>query len=372
MKVSIIVPTYKEADNIPELFERLKRALDENKIDFEIIVVDDNSPDGTAQVAREKMIELGINGKVIVRENERGLSSAVVRGFKESSGDILVVMDADLQHPPEVIPQLVRAVVDGADIAVGSRYVKGGGVENWKWYRKLASIGATYVARVFLPQVRKIKDPVSGLFALKREVIQDVIDQLNPLGFKILMEILVKGKYSKVVEVPYVFQPRKAGSSKLSGKVIMEMIIHTLKLSWWSGELQRMIKFTLVGLTGIFVNLGALYYLVEKSKIFAEILGLGGRYVALNIAALMAFEASVLSNFILNDIWTFRDLRKNVSLKRRLVGFHIASYFGGVVQLGTYAVLVALGVYYLLANLIGIVLGYIVRFFVTRDVVYSH
>ena len=208
--ISIIVPTYNERENLEELFERIARALEGRE--FEIIVVDDDSPDRTWEKAEELAKKYPV--KVIRRTNERGLSSAVIRGFREANGEIFVVMDADLQHPPEVIPKLIEAIEEGADIAIASRYVKEGKVENWHWWRKLISKGAIMVGRVALPRIRNIKDPVSGFFALRREVIEHV--ELNPVGFKILLEILIKGKYERVTEIPFIFGIRKAGESKLT------------------------------------------------------------------------------------------------------------------------------------------------------------
>lgn len=356
MRVSIVVPTFNEADNIGPLLKRIKDSL--RNYDFEVLIVDDNSPDGTSKVAERTINELNISGKVIVRKSERGLSSAVVRGFAESSGDIVVVMDADLQHPPEVIPKLIGAVESGADVAIASRYIKGGGVENWKWYRKIASRGAIVFAKIFLPQIRGIADPISGFFALKRELIKDKIDSFNPLGFKILLEVLIKAKPERVVEVPFIFQPRKAGSSKLSGKVIVEMMIHALRLSYESGELQRMIKFGVVGLSGVLVNEGVLYLLMESNLTMRKVL-----------APFIAFEVSVINNFVWNDLWTFKDLRKK-SFLERFFGFHAASYIGGAVQLGVYFILYAMGLHYLIANLFAIGFGYVVRYLVNRNAVY--
>ncbi|ASJ08444.1 dolichol monophosphate mannose synthase [Thermococcus siculi] len=352
MKVSVIVPTYNERDNLEELFARISNALKE--YDYEIIVVDDDSPDGTWEFAQQLSDRYPV--KVIRRTEEKGLSSAVIRGFKEATGDVFVVMDADLQHPPEVIPDLLRAIESGADIAIASRYVPGGGVKNWYWYRKLISKGAIMIGRLALPKIRDIKDPVSGFFALRREVVEGV--ELNPIGFKILMEVLIKGRYNRVVEVPFTFGLRKAGESKLSGKTMVKYIKHVYRLMRWEGELDRLIKFTLVGLSGVLVNEGFLWAFVNFlgwDKIFANI---------------PATELAILNNFTWNDLWTFRDLKKN-PLWRRLLTFHIAALTGALVQWVIYAGLVYLGLHYLVSNLIGIVVSFIVRFLVNRHVTWG-
>ncbi|AFK21729.1 glycosyltransferase [Pyrococcus sp. ST04] len=351
MKVSVVIPTYNERDNLEELFSRIDNAL--KNYDYEIIIVDDDSPDKTWEKAQELASKYPV--KVIRRINERGLSSAVIRGFKEASGDVLVVMDADLQHPPEVIPALLKKIEEGADIAIASRYVKGGKVENWPLYRKLISKAAIMIGRVALPKIKTIKDPVSGFFALKREVVEGVV--LNPVGFKILMEILIKGNYSKVVEVPFTFGTRLTGKSKLKGKTMLNYLRHIYRLMKWEGEIDRIIKFSIVGLSGILVNEGFLWLFVK--------LGLSKE-----VAVIPSTELSIINNFIWNDLWTFKDVKKG-SLASRLVKFHLAAFSGAVVQFVIYWVLLFLGVYYLFANLVGIVFSFIVRYIVNRHVTWG-
>ncbi|WP_297506210.1 glycosyltransferase family 2 protein [Thermococcus sp.] len=351
MKVSVIVPTYNERENLPELFERISRAL--KGYDYEIVIVDDDSPDETWKLAQE--LSGKYNVRVIRRTKEKGLSSAVIRGFKEASGDVFVVMDADLQHPPEVIPSLLKAIEAGADIAIASRYVPGGRVENWYWYRKLISKGAIMLGRLALPKIRNVRDPVSGFFALRKEVVEGV--ELNPVGFKILLEILIKGRYEKVAEVPFTFGLRKAGESKLSGRTMFNYLRHLYRLMRWEGELDRLLKFSLVGLSGVLVNEGFLWLFVH--------LGID-KYIA-NIPAT---ELAILNNFLWNDLWTFRDLRKR-PLPQRLLSFHAAALTGALFQWIIYVVLVWLGMNYLLANLVGIVLSFVVRFLFNRHVTWG-
>ncbi|NJE61525.1 glycosyltransferase [Thermococcus sp. 21S7] len=352
MRISVIVPTYNERENLEELFNRIQGALEGH--DYEIIIVDDDSPDGTWQFAQGLGERYPV--RVIRRTEEKGLSSAVIRGFREASGDIFVVMDADLQHPPEVIPKLLRAIENGADIAIASRYVPGGGVKNWYWYRKLISRGAIMIGRLALPRIRNVKDPVSGFFALRREVVEGV--DLNPVGFKILMEILIKGKYGKVAEVPFTFGLRKAGESKLGTRTMLNYLRHVYRLMRWEGELDRLVKFTLVGLSGVLVNESFLWLFVSDfgwDKILANV---------------PATELAILNNFTWNDLWTFKDIRRK-PLWRRLLTFHMAALTGAVVQWLIYAGLVYMGLYYLISNLIGIVVSFAVRFIVNRHVTWG-
>lgn len=212
------------------------------------------------------------------------------------------------------------------------------------------------IGRVALPRIRNVKDPVSGFFALRREVVEGV--ELNPVGFKILMEILVKGHYNNVREVPFTFGLRKAGESKLGSRTIVNYLRHIYRLMRWEGEIDRLVKFSLVGLSGVLVNEGFLWAFVEFfgwDKVFSNIL---------------ATELAILNNFTWNDIWTFRDL-KNKPLLKRLVSFHVAALSGALVQWAIYVILMAVGVHYLLANLIGIVVSFIVRFAVNRHVTWG-
>jgi len=204
-KCSILIPTYNERDNIQELTKRIWESL--SSTDFEVIFIDDNSPDNTAEVA-EKLAEVYGNIKVLRRPSKLGLASAVLDGVKVAAGNIIAVMDADLQHPPEVLP-LMFEKANGYDIVVASRYVDGGDIEGWSIWRRVISWGAIKLAHLLLPKTRKVRDPMSGFFMFRKKVVDEA--QLNPIGFKILLEILVKGKYSSVSEVPYTFKPRKKG-----------------------------------------------------------------------------------------------------------------------------------------------------------------
>jgi dolichol-phosphate mannosyltransferase len=222
LELSIVVPTYMEAENIPELVDGVENAL--KGISFELIIVDDNSPDGTATLAERLNGKYG-NIKVLRRPGKLGLGSAVLEGFREAKSDVLAVMDADLQHPPELLPQMYRKICEGYSLVVASRYVDGGGVEGWSLLRKIASLGAVKLAHLLLPKTRSVRDPMSGFFMLRRSVVDGV--RLSSRGFKVLLEILVKGKCNPIVEVPYLFKPRRKGESKLSLK---EIILYSLLL----------------------------------------------------------------------------------------------------------------------------------------------
>lgn len=222
---SLVVPTFNERPNIGPLLERIETVLKQSPVEFEIILVDDNSPDETwkraLEIAREDS-----HLRVIRREDARGLATAVVEGWQAAKGEILGVIDADLQHPPEILPHLLEPLLSGlADISVASRHASGGGVGKWNLPRRLISRGAAAIAFLMLPKtLRLVRDPMSGFFLIKRSVIGSA--RLTPKGYKILLEVLARGKYRKIVEVPYVFEERKNGRSKLGPRQYLEFLLH--------------------------------------------------------------------------------------------------------------------------------------------------
>jgi dolichol-phosphate mannosyltransferase len=208
--ISVIVPTYNEADSLPVLVERMGAAMSGHT--WELVVVDDGSPDGTAEVANRLSAQHPV--WVVRRPGKAGLASAVLAGFKESRGDVLVVMDADLSHPPEAVPALVKAIDDGADLAVGSRYVSGGAVKDWPLQRRMVSRVACLMGNVLVP----VRDATSGFFAVRRTAIDGV--HLNAIGFKIGFEVIARAKAKKIVEVPYTFRDRELGASKFGRREV--------------------------------------------------------------------------------------------------------------------------------------------------------
>lgn len=219
--ISVIVPTYNEVDSLPRLAGRLADALPGR--DWELVVVDDGSPDGTADAAERLAPELPV--RVVRRPGKAGLASAVLAGIATARGDTLVVMDADLSHPPEAVPALVDAVAGGADLAVGSRYVRGGGVEDWPLKRRIVSRVACLMGNALVP----VRDATSGFFALRAEVLDGA--RINAIGFKIGFEVMARGRYRKVVEVPYVFRDREQGKSKFGGREIGQYAVQLAQVA---------------------------------------------------------------------------------------------------------------------------------------------
>jgi len=224
--VSVVVPTYNELENIALLIDRIDHVFDDLESEYEIIIVDDDSPDGTWQACRQLSATFPI--EVIRRVDESGLATAVVAGVQRSTNDIVLVMDGDLQHPPEQIPDLLDPVLSEADIAIGSRFVSGGSVGEFSIPRHAMSIGANFLARMLFPQLWSIRDLQSGFFAFKKSIIQGVT--LDPIGYKILIEILIRGDYQSVAEVGYEFDERQGGSSSITIFTVLEYIRHLLRL----------------------------------------------------------------------------------------------------------------------------------------------
>ena len=219
MRLALAVPALNEADNVGPALERAGKALGE--IPHEIIVVDDDSTDGTA----ERVRAVAANDprvRLIVRKQERGLASAVVRGWQASDAPVLGVMDADLQHPPELLPQLWAAIEGGADLAVASRYVPSASVGDWNWGRRVLSRLGIWVTRVALPKARAVSDPASGFFLVRRQAIEGI--PLEAQGFKLLVELLERGRITRIAEVPFEFGVRRAGKSKGNLKIVGDQL----------------------------------------------------------------------------------------------------------------------------------------------------
>ena len=298
--VSLVLPTYNEGKNIAAVIAQLVPILDSvPNLQYEIIVVDDDSPDRTWEIAlnlTDKFPQL----RVIRRQGERGLSTAVIRGWQIAQGRILAVMDADLQHPPEVVANLCKEMIRGADLGIASRHVEGGGVSDWSLARRIISRGAQMIGFMLLPEViGRISDPMSGFFMIRRSSIQD--RELSPLGYKILVEVLGRGKIGWISEVPYTFRERVEGSSKLTNRIYFEYFQHLLRLRLYLLHNSSFFRFCVVGTSGVVVDMSLLFLLSDP-----KMLGWG-----LTRSKILAAEAALLNNFIWNDAWTFGDIARH-------------------------------------------------------------
>jgi len=293
--LSIVLPTFNESRNIVAAIQELSDVLRQLGISFEIVVVDDDSPDRTWELA---LLQASTHGfahvHVIRRQGERGLATAVIRGWQASSGRILGVMDADLQHPPEVIARLYAAILDGATVAVGSRVAAGGGVSDWSLMRRVISRTAQLIGLVILPEVvGRVGDPMSGCFLLRRSALAGA--RLNPTGYKVLIEVLARGNVPRIAEVGYVFRERQMGSSKVSSRIYLEYLQHLLQLRIALLLKNSFVRFCLVGSCGVLVDMLTLYLLSDPSTL----------HWGLTRSKIIGAELALISNFLMNDAWTF-------------------------------------------------------------------
>jgi dolichol-phosphate mannosyltransferase len=207
--VSLVVPTYNERDRLPELVRAIFDAYRTGDVDGDLVIVDDNSPDGTGKVADDLARQFPI--RVVHRAGKLGLGTAVIEGFNAAESEIVGVIDADLSHPPELVPKMLAVMKrEKADLVIGSRYIRGGGTSQWEMSRVLMSRFACLMARGLTP----VKDATSGFFLIRRDLARDV--RISAGGFKICLELLIRSQPALVLEIPYVFKGRTAGESKMN------------------------------------------------------------------------------------------------------------------------------------------------------------
>jgi dolichol-phosphate mannosyltransferase len=359
--LTVIIPTFKEEANIRTIVTEVNTVFQRSGLNGEIMVVDDNSPDNTIAIVNE-MKGMFPNLSLLVRTSDPGLSQSVADGFLHACSDIFIVIDADLSHPPTLIPKMYEEIRAGCDIVIGSRYMEGGGIKKWPLKRRIISIGATFLGRLLFPDV---SDPVSGFFAVRKSVVAGA--PLKPRGYKILLEVLGKGTWENDKEIPFEFSDREIGASKLKIKMIIEYTQQVMDITWYSfshhqsatwREWKKVFKFGIVGIFGIVVNQGLLVLLKE----FAGL--------ALPIASITAIQMAILNNFIWNDLWTFKETGRHQKLSsrwRRFLAFEVVSAGGAVINFAVLNLMVLfLSTNYQVANIIGILLGFIWNFMVNR------
>jgi len=315
--LSLIALIHNDRENLSSLVVRVHRILEQYK--YELIIVDDSGSYRMAEVAEELSYKYPI--KLIHHKDGDGPTSAVIAGLNQAMGEILGVMDISMQHPPEKIPELMQAIEKGADIAVASRYVSGGGINGRSVKGKAISKGSAILTRMLLPSVRKVRDPISDFFLLKRKVIEGVV--LKP-GSKILLQTLAVGG-GEVSEVPYI-EERIGQKGALGLKKQLDYLENIFLLATKERELRRFIQFCLVGLSGVVVNVGAFWFLTRVAGLYDL------------IAMIIGIVASIISNFILNDIWTFKE-RRTGSIKAisvRVLKFDLVSMGAIALYYGIY------------------------------------
>ncbi|MBN2434580.1 MAG: glycosyltransferase family 2 protein [Spirochaetes bacterium] len=345
--VSIVVPAYKEAQNIPVLVERLYTAFDSSDHSCSVIIVDDDSMDGTVEAVSRLKKKYPV--QLHVRTRERGLSSAVLAGFALSKGDIFICMDADLSHPPEKTVEMCDLIEkEGADFVIGSRNVAGGSADSFNLYRKLNA----FVSRMLARPLAKTSDPMAGFFAFRSSLYTDqLVSMLNPVGWKICLEILVKMKPENVREIPIVFAERLYGESKLSLKEQINYLVHLKRLYYHKFKgLARFMVFSVVGASGIVVDLTIVF-------VVTDIAGAPFKY-----SRIAGIAGAMTTNFILNRYFTFEE-RPARNIFTSYVSFALVCSLGAAlnwyVSMKMHS---GFGMHYIIASLTGIVAGTFVNY----------
>ncbi len=302
--VSVVTPTYNEAENIPLLIPRLHEALAE--VPHEIIVADDDSPDGTWAVA-EEIAEKDPTVRVMRRFHDPGLSAAVLDGMSIARGEVIAVIDADLQHDESILPRMVEAVRSGeADVCVGSRSTVGGGYGDWTASRRFVSWVATLIARLLLRV--PVSDPMSGYFAVSRRAYEETAGRINPQGFKILLEFVGRNRDLRVKEVGYEFANRIHGETKLSRSVIRSYLLGVAELRVGRQIDPQFVLYVLVGLVGLAVN--SLAFTAAEALGFPLVTtGLNEALDPIASSFLFSVQLSIVVLFVLNNEFTFWEQR---------------------------------------------------------------
>lgn len=357
----VIIPTFNEEESIEETIIRLQKILNDNGIDAEILIIDDESTDRTIEIVERLQREQYSNIRFMVRHppEEKDLALSIAYGFNNSTSPYICVTDGDGSHEMEKIPDMYyRASVEGYDIVLGSRYMEGGSVVGWPLSRYILSRGATFLTRLIFPY---LTDP-GNFFTIRRSVIDGV--KLHAHGFKLSVEVIDKGKWDKLQQIPYTFTNRKKGKSKLKPTVITDFIkelidvvktaISTRNTSAWD-EIRSSMIFTLVGAIGIVVNLSLLY-------LFTDIVGLF--YM---VSGIIATSVSLVTNFILNDRFSFK--LKLKSLKVRFSTYASVTLCGIAINIASLYVLTDFfDMYYILSGFFGILIAYLWNLMMNRRV----
>ena len=348
--VSIVIPTYREVENLPLLAEKIDAALREAQYTYELIIADDDSGDGTPAAVERLAEKYPI--KLLSRFSNRGLSPAVIDGINMATGKVVIVMDADLSHPPECIAKLAAPLLSrDADFSVGSRYVEGGGLHSdWPWWRRLNSYGATFPAK-FLTSIR---DPMSGFFGLRRADMP-AAENLSPIGYKIGLELAVKigVQPSRICEVPILFRNRAYGESKMNLREQINYMRHLRRLYHYRWPKRMEIsQFLLVGASGLLIDV-AVYVLLST---------IGLPHL---LSRAIAYWPAATSNWFFNRIMTFKERERHRPFSQ-WIKYVLFSGIGFSINWGTYALLTVninfFAEHLLLALFVGVLVGTMFNF----------
>ncbi|MFY7837261.1 MAG: glycosyltransferase [Novosphingobium sp.] len=362
LQLAVILPTYRERANIAPMVARLDAAL--QGVAWEAIFVDDNSPDGTADEAR-RISQTDPRVRVIERIGRRGLASAAIEGMCATAAPIVAVMDADQQHDPVLLPQMLGAVQDGEyDIAYASRFAEGASTEEWGRPDRVKASGLANRIANKVTGV-ELSDPMSGYFMLRAETLRADAHRLSGVGFKILLDILATvDKPLKVKEFPLNFVARTEGESKLDQTVVFEFLVGLYDK--WLGRIipTRFALFGTVGAMGVAVQLGALWVLLKIVAGERFVYGNWSESATFNTANTLAAIIAMTFNFVLNNELTYSDkrLRGFGPLLRGWAQFALTCSLGLLTNVGSAAVLKTIGFHDVVAVIVGIVLGSVWNF----------
>lgn len=356
-KLSVIVPTYNERDNIASLIEKLEVAL--NGVSFEVIIVDDNSPDGTAELAKEIATQKPYV-RCIHRIGRRGLSSACIEGMESSASEFVAVIDADHQHDESILPLMLAKAEEGAEVVVGTRYSgDGSSGEGFTKIRQWGSNVATQMSGILTGE--KLSDPMSGFFLLRREVFIEIAKGLSKDGFKILLDIIVTANRARannliIAEVPYTFRARNAGESKMSPIIVAQFL--GLIVSKMSGGLlpTSFLLFALVGATGVVVHL--------------SILTLAFEVLDFNFAnsQILATLIAMTTNYLLNNELTYADKKlRGGKFWKGLLSFYLVCSIGAIANISVSSLIFENNLTnFFIAGIAGAVMSVVFNYAVTR------
>jgi len=356
-ELAVIVPTFNERDNVLELVRRLDRCL-EGKA-WEVIFVDDDSSDGTAAFIRE-IARQDPRVRCVHRIGRRGLSSACVEGMLASSSPYLAVIDGDCQHDERVLPRMLEVLKSGeADVVVGSRYTAGGGIGSWNESRARMSRIATRLSRAVVKQ--PLSDPMSGFFAVRREVLEVSVRNLSSVGFKILLDIIAScPNPPRVKELPYEFRNRHAGESKLDGQAVWGYLMLLVDKLIGGVVPVRFVSFALIGAVGVLVHFAMLSVLFRAMALSFIISQAGAAAVAM------------VSNFTLNNALTYRDMRlKGWQWLWGLASFMLTCSLGTLANVGVASYLFKRNTFWALSALAGIVVGTVWNYAMTATYIWE-
>lgn len=356
-ELTVIIPTYCERDNVEEVTRLVAAAL--KGVAWEIVFVDDDSPDGTADLVKS-LAHKDSRVRCIRRVGRRGLSGACVEGVLSSAAPIVAIMDADLQHDEKILPQMLRAIRGGADLAVATRYIKGGSAtEGFSPMRRWGSNLATRLANTFIGT--KVSDPMSGFFMIRRQVIEGNAATLAGEGYKLLVDILwTAGKSIEIAEIPYRFRKRQNGESKLDALVTVDYL--GLLFSKLTGGVLpiRFLMFGMVGVSGLVVHLMTLQ------------VALGPIGLSFSWAQLAAVVVAMTWNFVVNNRLTYRDARlTGARFVNGLLLFYLACSLGSIGNVGVASWIYSFHATAWVAGLAGALIGAVFNYAISSALIWK-